>query len=123
MINDEKIISALLSTKTVRQAAELCGIGETSLYARLKNDDFKAKFAAARMEILELTKNRLQGEMAASVDVLCSIRDDTEERSQIRVNAADAILRHGYRMIELFDMHERIKKLEKALEDGDFNAV
>ena len=118
MVSDEAVISALLQSKTIRQAAELCGVGETSMYAKLRDPAFQESYREARIQMLERTKNRLQSEMLRSVETLAQIRDDVENAPQVRVNAADGILRHGCRMTELFDVLARIEALESRM-DGD----
>ena len=122
MISDEEIIASLIQTKTIREAAKTCGLCETQIYARLRDSTFKERYNKARIEMLEAVKDRLQGELMACVETLAQIRDDVENAPQVRLNAADGILRHGYRMTELFDVLARIEVLEARM-DGDRREV
>ena len=38
---DELILAALLINPTVRAASQACGVSESQIYARLRNDAFK----------------------------------------------------------------------------------
>jgi len=117
MVSDEKIISALLANKSIRDVSIKLGIAESVIYGRLRNPSFKKMFDDARTELLEGTKDRLQLEMSGSVAVLAEVRDNTSASPQIRINAADAILRHAYRMTEMLDIITRIEALEKQMKE------
>ena len=53
--------------------------------------------------------------MGAAIDATREIMDDAGNAASVRLNAADAILRHGLRMTEQMDI---LNKLEE-LEDGN----
>ena len=53
--------------------------------------------------------------MGAAIDATREIMDDAANAASVRLNAADASLRHGLRMTEQMDI---LNKLEE-LEDGN----
>ena len=57
---DEAILAALLSNQTTKAAAAACGIGETQIYARLRDPAFKKRYDTARLEMLDEATARLQ---------------------------------------------------------------
>ena len=48
---DEIVLAALLINPTVRAASQACGVSESQIYARLRNDAFKKKYDQARKEL------------------------------------------------------------------------
>ena len=50
--------------------------------------------------------------MGAAVDATREIMDNSDNAPQVRLNAADAILRHGLRLTEQMDILDRLDELE-----------
>ena len=113
MISDEKIISALLQNPDVKRAAQALEITPQSIYNRLRDDRFRADYAAARGTVLEQACYTLQGFIVDAVEVMHTIAVDAENAPQVRLNAADALMRHMYRLTEIIDFEARIVALEK----------
>ena len=119
MVADEKVISALLQYPDVKRAAQALGITPQSIYNRLRRDDsFRANYAAARGTVLEQACFTLQGFIADAVEVMHTIAVDAENAPQVRLNAADAMMRHMYRLTEIVDFETRIQALERAQVEG-----
>lgn len=114
---DERIISALLCTSTVRAASSVCGISESQIYARLRDPVFKAKYDDARRQLLERAVGGLQGHLSAAVDKLREVMDSVEASPQTQLNAAESILRSSLKMSERIDILERVDAVEKALRE------
>ena len=117
-MNDEKIIVALLSNPTVAEAADSLGISPQTIYNKLRNDTFREQYSKARMQVLQEDCFRLQSYVSDAVEAIHEMIVDKCEKSQIKLNAADALLRHTYRLTELTDIIERIEKLEEQMK-GD----
>ena len=109
---DEKIIAALISTPTIRAASEVCGVSETQIYARLRLPEFKARYDKARRELLERNTAALQGHLGAAIETMGQICTDPETAPQVRLNAADAIIRNSLKLTEQTDIISRIEALE-----------
>lgn len=111
---DEIILSALLANPTVRAASAACGISETQIYVRLRNQDFKAKYDAARRELLERNTAALQNHLAGAIETMAAISQDEDATPQTRLNAADAIIRNALRLTEQTDILTRLEALENS---------
>lgn len=110
---DEIIIAALLSNPTVRAAAAACGVSETQIYARLRSQKFKEKYDRARHELLEQNAAALQGHVSAAIDAMGDIVNDQEAPQQVRLNAAEAIMRNSLKLTEQTEILSRLDALEK----------
>lgn len=112
---DEKIISALIANPTIRAAAAACGVSETQIYARLRTPEFKARYDQARRELLERNTAALQGHLGTAIETMGQICADSEATPQVRLNAADAIIRNSLKLTEQNDILTRLQKLEDEL--------
>lgn len=106
-------IAALLSTRTVRDAAKKCKLSETTLYRLLQTPDFKTKFRAARRELVEATTAQLQQDGADAAKALREIVNNKKAPASVRVSAAKVILEQGIKAVELVDLSERLDRLEE----------
>lgn len=111
---DEKIIAALIANPTVRAASAACGVSESQIYARLRTPEFKARYDGARRELLERNTAALQGHLAGAIEVMGEICQNTDTAPQVRLNAADAIIRNSLKLTEQNDILTRLEALEKA---------
>lgn len=118
MVDDEKVIAALLQNPDVKRAAQSLEITPQCIYNRLRDSVFRAEYSAARGQVLEESCYRLQGFVQDAVETLHTVCVDAENSPQIRVNSADALLRHCYRLTEIVDFETRIQALERAQMEG-----
>lgn len=113
---DELILAALLSSPTVRAASNACGVSESQIYARLRNEGFKKKYDEARKEILDQNTAALQGHLGIAIETLAEIVKDKEASQQTRLNAAEAIIRNSLKLTEQTDIIARLDALERREE-------
>lgn len=116
--NDDRIIAALLSNSTVREAAEVAGVSERTIYSRLKEKEFKASLEKARRELWKGHTQALQGQLGKAIDTIVEIMDGDDVPPQVRLNAASEIIRSGMKLTELVDVVERVDALERFTEDN-----
>lgn len=118
---DEKIIAALISSKTVKEASELCGISERQIYKRLNDEEFKIEYNSARTRIVTQAVGNIQGLLGEAIERLRSVMNDSDSSPQTQINAADAILRHCLKLTETADVMQRLDKLEETEAERDGN--
>lgn len=116
--NDDRIILALLSAPTVREAAAAAGVSERTVYARLKEPAFNQKLAEARREMWRGHAVALQGQLGKAISTISRIMCDTDAPPQVRLNASAEIIRSSMKMTELVDVVERVNALEKVVEES-----
>lgn len=117
-INDEKILSSLLSASTVGAAAAEAGVSERTVRARLADDAFRAEYERRRRATLDNACRTLQSALTDAVDVLTSIMQDAENSPQSRITAARSVLEYGVKLTELTDLAARVAALEAAAKEA-----
>ena len=118
-ISDERIISALLQSRTIKEASELSNVSESTLYRRLQDLDFRNRLNASRTVLIDYAQTRLQAEISRAIEVIIEIMNNPENPPQIRLNASDSIIRNCLKVTELCNVIERIERLEVIYSEGN----
>ena len=111
--NNEQILAALVATGSVRAAAKAVGVSETTIRARLNDPDFRKEYETAKGAVLTEACDSLAARLTHAVEVLVDVLDNTENAATVRVSAADSLLRHGLRYIEMGNILLRLDALEQ----------
>lgn len=120
-ISDDKLLELLLVHGSAKGAAAACGLSVNAVYRRLQNEEFRARYDSMQGILLQTAAASMSDMLQDAVKVLKSVADDSDVSPQIRVNAADCILRHCLRYAESADILARIERLERAAaKDTDF---
>jgi hypothetical protein len=114
----EKALAALLSCGEVKAAAQQAKVGEATLWRWLKEDAFSGAYREARRRLVEVTVSRLMADGTAASKALREITEDKSAPASARVSAARAILEHSIKGVEVLDIEERLKEIERRLEVG-----
>ena len=109
---EDAALAALLSERTVAEAAAKAGIGESTLLRWMAEPDFRERYRAARRAVVEGAIGRLQQAAGDAVDALT--RNLTCGNPAVEVGAAKAILDQALRGLEVLDLADRIERLEQA---------
>ena len=110
----EDAIAALLSQRNIEEAARVGGIGTRTLLRWLQVPEFQAAYRLARREAFGQATARLQQASGAAVSTLLKIMVDPNAPPSTRVRAADSVLDHGAKAIEIEDIEARVAALEQA---------
>jgi hypothetical protein len=113
---EEDAIVALLSQRSIEDAARACNIPARTLYRWLKEPEFDAAYRAARRQAYGQSISRLQQGSAAAATTLLKVMVDATTPPATRVRAAEAVLSHAAKAIEIEDIEVRVTELEKAAE-------
>ena len=112
----EEAIVALLSHPNIEAAARAVGIAPRTLYRWVKEPEFEAACLAARRAAFSQAIARLQQMSGAAVSVLAKIMLDANAPASTRVRAADSVLDHAAKAIEIEDIEVRVSALERGSE-------
>lgn len=116
LVNKEKVLSALLSSMTRKEAAEKSGISERTIYAYLQDPEFKERYEVEKRALLNRTGIMLQKSMQPAIQVLHDIANDKEAGNASRIQAARSILEYGIKAAELIEVYKRMDEIENKLE-------
>src|SRR6266849_5227323 len=112
----EDAIAALLSQRNVDEAARTAGIGTRTLLRWMKDPEFDAAFRKARRAAFGQTTARLQQGSSAAATILMKLMLDANTPASTRVRAAEIIVSHAAKAIEIEDIEARLSELERAAE-------
>ena len=115
--SDEKILAALLSTTTVKQAAQEAGVSESTIRRRLQDPEFSERYHQARLDMLKNHVSALHGYLGVAISTLGQVMANKDVSAQTRVNAAEAVLRNCMKLTEQADILAKLDELESMLED------
>ena len=111
-----RAIVALLENPSVEKAAAAIGVSPVTMWRWLQRTDFQARLRLARRRAYSQCVGRLQQASSAAVGTLLRVMTDQAVPAGSRVRAADSVLDHAARAIEIDDLDARISDLERAAE-------
>ena len=98
----------------IEEAARTTGIGTQTLLRWLKVPEFEIAYREARRAAFGQSIARLQQASSAAVSTLLKVMIDPNSPASTRVRAADSILDHAAKAIEIEDIEVRVAELEAA---------
>ena len=112
----EQLIAALLQHPSVEKAAASIGISPVTAWRISKTIEFKKEYRRVRREAFSQSVARLQHASGAAVSTLLKVMVDNTAPPASRVRAADCVLDHATKAIELEDIEARVDEMEQAIE-------
>ena len=105
---------ALLSEKTILQAACSCGLSERTLRRWLSSDEaFKAEYAAARRATFYTAMSRIAGLSARAVDTLEELLGEARHPA-VRLGAARSLIEIGIHQHDAETILAKLNDIEAA---------
>jgi len=114
----EEAVAALLTQKSLEEAARSVGISTATLLRWQKLPEFDKAYREARRDAFGQSISRLHQMSSAAVATLGKVMIDPNTPPSTRVRAAEAIITHGAKAIELEDLETRIAALELAADSS-----
>ena len=112
----EDAIAALLTHRNIEEAAAAVETSVKTLLRWMKEPEFDAAYREARRRAFSQSIARMQQASSAAVSTLLKIMIDSNAPASTRVRAADSVLDHAAKAIELEDIESRVSDLERAAE-------
>src|ERR1700677_1878878 len=110
----EEAVAAVLSQRNLDEAARVAGVGVAPLMRWQKLPEFQDALRKARREALSQTIGRLQQGSSAAATTLLKVMLEQTTPPSTKVRAADSVMNHALRAMELEEVLERLTKLERA---------
>jgi len=111
--NLDALIAAVAAGKTVREAAPLAGMSESTAHRRLEDAEVQQRIRETRAQMYERAVGQLADALTAAVATL--VQSLGAENEAVRVRAATAVLDWSMKLREHADLAERIAHLEARL--------
>jgi len=112
----EEAIAALLTHRTVEEAARAVGIATKTLLRWLELTEFKASYLKARRQSVFQAVARMQQATGAATSTVLKLMADPNMPAAIRLRAAECVFDRSIRGLELEDIEARVAELERAAE-------
>jgi hypothetical protein len=109
----EMAVAVLATTSNYREAARKLGVTDTQIYKWLRDEAFKKRVEEQRSLIVEDSLSKMKVACSLAADTLIELLNDVNPI--IRRGAANDILTHVTKLMELKEMELRINELEKRL--------
>lgn len=90
-ISDEELIAALISCGTMKAAAETVGVTQRTVYDRMQDGEFKARYKAVKADIVRRAVFDINSKLGAALDTVLEIMQDKNNRPETRLQAADKV--------------------------------
>ena len=110
----EAAIAALMTHRSVEDAARAAGIGVSTLLRWLKIPEFAAAYRKARRAVVSQATARLQQNSGAAVSTILKIMVDLNAAASSRLRAAERVLDYAQSGMETEDLEVRVSDLERA---------
>jgi hypothetical protein len=118
-------IVALLTMRSVEEAARTCNTPARTLYRWLQESEFDKAYRAAKRKSFGQAIARLQHGANAAATTLLKVMVDAETPASTKVRAAECVLNHAAKAIEIEDIESRWRlwsKRQPVERHGDENA-
>jgi len=114
----EDAIAALLTQRNVDEAARAAGIGTRTLLRWLQLPEFQKAFRDARRAAFSQSIARLQQGASAAATTLLKTMIDPNTPASVRIRAAECVMNHAMKAIEIEDIEARVTALEETGDQG-----
>jgi hypothetical protein len=113
----EQAIAALLSQRSIEEAARVAGVAAKTLYRWLEVPEFREEYLKARRQVFFQATARLQQASGAAASIMLTLMLDANVPSSSRLRAADSVLDRGAKGIDQEDLELRLQRLEELEKD------
>ena len=113
--NQRKAIAALLTSKSVKAAAELAEVGERTLYRWLTLPEFRVELTIHEGATIDQAARRLIDLGEKAINKLEEIIESDKVTDNLKLRAAQSVLDYLLKLRELRNIEHRLSELEKAI--------
>ena len=117
----EEAIVALLSHRTVEEAANAVGIATRTLLRWLQIPEFRVEYLKARREVISQAVARLQQATGAAGVTILKLMTDSNVPPAVKLRAAEAVFSLALKGVEIEDIDMRVTALEASAEAARSN--
>ena len=108
----KKAIPAIIATKTAKEAAELAGCSDSSIYKWMQKPIFRAAVLERENGLRAASGRRLARDAQKSLDVIYNIMADKRNPGGLRLQAAKAWQDYLLKTGDITELERRVTALE-----------
>jgi hypothetical protein len=112
----EEAIAALLSHRSIEDAAQAINVAPRTMLRWLQVPEFRNAYLKARREAVGQSIARMQQATGAATITVLKLMTDPNAPAAVRLRAAECVFTHAIKGIELEDIETRLTELERAAE-------
>jgi hypothetical protein len=110
-------VAALLTQRNTEEAAKAAGVGYKTLLRWLHVPAFQTALRRAQQDAFRLTTARLQQAAPVAATMLLKVMMDPATPASTKVRAAESVLNHCEKALELQEIEARIAELERSADE------
>ena len=110
----EEAVLALVTNRNVEEAAHAIKIAPRTLYRWLNEPHFERACRKARNAAYGQARGRLQQACSPAVTTILKVMVDAAAPASVRLRAADLILTHTAKAVEIEDLDARVTEIEES---------
>ena len=111
--NKEKLLAALLTSRSKKEAAAAAGIAERTMRTYFEDPEFCQRYREAFAGVIEDATRQAQALLMPALSTLQTVMEDEEIPAQARITAAKSIIDYSLKLTEQADILEQLRELER----------
>ena len=119
--NKEKLLAALLTSRSKKEAAAAAGIAERTMRTYFEDPEFCQRYREAFAGVIEDATRQAQALLMPALSTLQTVMEDEEIPAQARITAAKSIIDYSLKLTEQADILEQLRELERWNEELNGN--
>ena len=119
--NEEKLLVALLTSRTKKEAAAAAGISDRTMRSYFEDKEFCQRYREAFAGVVQDATRRAQQLLEPALSTLQTVMEDEEIPAQARITAAKSIIDYSLKLTEQADILEQLRELERWKEELNGN--
>ena len=119
--NKEKLLAALLTSRTKKEAAAAAGISDRTMRSYFEDQEFCQRYREAFAGVIESATRQAQQNLTLAISTLTEIMGNADEQATARIQAARSTLEYALKLTEQMDILEQLRELEKWRDETDGN--
>ena len=119
--NKEKLLAALLTSRSKKEAAAAAGIAERTMRTYFEDPEFCQRYREAFAGVIEDATRQAQALLMPALSTLQTVMEDEEIPAQERITAAKSIIDYSLKLTEQADILEQLRELERWKEELNGN--
>ena len=119
--NKEKLLAALLTSRSKKESAAAAGIAERTMRTYFEDPEFCQRYREAFAGVIEDATRQAQALLMPALSTLQTVMEDEEIPAQARITAAKSIIDYSLKLTEQADILEQLRELERWKEELNGN--